>query len=180
LRGSRFRPRRCRPTITSSTSGVGPRQAPSNRALVTSFAFDNRPAARAPTCARNGWRHVSAIPDSAMYRRPLPSANLAFLTAVMWDGREPDLSQQANDATVGHAQGTPLTADQRSAIVAFETLCQRHRRSCRCACRRTGTYIRRYGARRRRRPDCRCRCTCFVPDPRISSDLRGSSVSKHA
>src|SRR5262249_49667669 len=26
--------------------------------------------------------------DTSLYRRPLPSANLTFLSAVMWDGRE--------------------------------------------------------------------------------------------
>jgi len=66
----------------------------------------------------------------SMYRRPLPSTNLRFLSAVMWDGREStatttilqDLAQQANDATLGHAQATlPLTSVQQQAIVAFET-----------------------------------------------------------
>lgn len=57
-----------------------------------------------------------------MYRRPLPSANSAFLTTVMWDGREPSLSSQANDATLGHAQATsPLADADRNSIVAFET-----------------------------------------------------------
>ena len=56
-----------------------------------------------------------------MYRRPLPSANSAFLTTVMWDGREPSLSSQANDATLGHAQATAALSDtQRNSIVAFE------------------------------------------------------------
>ncbi len=81
--------------------------------------------------------------DSAtlsMYRRPLPTTNLRFLTAVMWDGREStgpttqkisfatnpgdlmaNLAQQAEDATSGHAEGAvPLTAAQKNAIVAFE------------------------------------------------------------
>jgi hypothetical protein len=64
-----------------------------------------------------------------MYRRPLPSTNLRFLSAVMWDGRESsatttvlqDLAQQANTATRGHAQASrDLTADERQQIVAFE------------------------------------------------------------
>ena len=61
----------------------------------------------------------------SMYRRPLPTANLPFLSAVMFDGRESspvtgtnkivynnyptsllsDLAHQSLDATVGHAQG---------------------------------------------------------------------------
>jgi cytochrome c peroxidase len=58
----------------------------------------------------------------SMYRRPLPSTNLGFLTTIMWDGREPSLAQQATDATLGHAQAAaPPTADQLKQIVDFET-----------------------------------------------------------
>jgi hypothetical protein len=79
----------------------------------------------------------------SMYRRPLPSTNLRFLSAVMADGREStqitgtskivynnypdsllsDLAHQAMDATNGHAQASPpLTiSDPRLApIVNFE------------------------------------------------------------
>jgi cytochrome c peroxidase len=77
----------------------------------------------------------------SMYRRPLPSTNLRFLSTVMWDGRESstqtgtqritfatnpddlvaDLAHQSLDATNGHAQGSaPLTAQQQAAIVNFE------------------------------------------------------------
>jgi hypothetical protein len=71
-----------------------------------------------------------ATNDLSVHRRPLPSTNLGFLTAVMWDGRESsasttileDLAHQANDATRGHAQAThDLTAEQTRQIVAFET-----------------------------------------------------------
>jgi hypothetical protein len=57
----------------------------------------------------------------SVYRRPLPATNLGFSTAVMWDGREPDLLSQALDATLGHAQAKhpPSLAQQRQ-IVAFE------------------------------------------------------------
>ena len=49
----------------------------------------------------------------SMYRRPLPTTNLAFLSTVMWDGRETvkgqairsDLVTQASNATTGHAEG---------------------------------------------------------------------------
>jgi hypothetical protein len=67
--------------------------------------------------------------ELSLFRRPLPSTNLKFLSAVMWDGRETfaaqsihfDLLDQSNGATLGHAQGaTPLTATQRESIVAFE------------------------------------------------------------
>jgi len=66
----------------------------------------------------------------AMYRRPLPSTNLGFLATVMWDGRETvkgqpitnDLSTQAIDATLGHAEAASKpTQDQVADIVAFET-----------------------------------------------------------
>ena len=58
----------------------------------------------------------------SMYRRPLPSTNLGFLTTIMWDGREPSLANQAVDATLIHAQATAApTAAQQSEIVAFES-----------------------------------------------------------
>jgi cytochrome c peroxidase len=74
----------------------------------------------------------------SVYRRPLPSTNLRFLSTVMFDGRESmtfplnnqqtyaanlntDLTQQAIDATLGHAQGIqPPTAAQLQDIVSFE------------------------------------------------------------
>src|SRR5262249_22017310 len=68
--------------------------------------------------------------DTSLYRRPLPAANLKFLSAVMWDGREStptttilqDLAHQATDATRGHAQAAQdLTAAEQQAIVEFET-----------------------------------------------------------
>lgn len=86
--------------------------------------------------------------ELSLFRRPLPATNLRFLSTVMWDGRETfnssdisdegrncnisseggrcfksiafDLSDQANSATTGHAQGNPLTTAQRESIVAFE------------------------------------------------------------
>jgi len=71
----------------------------------------------------------------SVYRRPLPAANLPFLSTVMWDGRETlrdssgqlkplsdDFTQQALDATLGHAQAAaPPTDAQLQAIVSFET-----------------------------------------------------------
>jgi len=73
--------------------------------------------------------------NPAMYRRPLPAANLKFLSTIMWDGRETvfgaipgkslnltqSLSNQAIDATTGHAQGGVPTSQQVAEIVAFET-----------------------------------------------------------
>lgn len=73
--------------------------------------------------------------DVRMYRRPLPSANSAFLATVMWDGREnvnppnntvslvqADLDHQANDATLGHAQASsPLPSATQQQVMTFET-----------------------------------------------------------
>ena len=79
----------------------------------------------------------------SMYRRPLPTTNLPFLSTVMFDGREStpatgttkilytnyptsllsDLAHQSLDATVGHAQGdgTRPTPEEQQQIVDFET-----------------------------------------------------------
>ena len=74
----------------------------------------------------------------SVYRRPLPTTNLGFLSAVMFDGRESllyplnngqtfaanlntDLTQQAVDATLTHAQANQApTAAQLSQIISFE------------------------------------------------------------
>ena len=74
----------------------------------------------------------TTVTNPALYRRPLPATNLAFDSAVMWDGRETvksgttldldaSLSSQAFDATMGHAQASaPPTPQQIAEIVAFE------------------------------------------------------------
>ena len=75
--------------------------------------------------------------ELSLYRRPLPSTNLAFLSTIMWDGRESrvggaamtNFAQQATGASAGHAQDAVLSDEQRRAIVAFETslvTAQRH------------------------------------------------------
>lgn len=64
-----------------------------------------------------------------VYRRPLPSANAAFITNVMWDGREntantlfDNLKHQANSATLGHEQAASSLSDaDQSNIATFET-----------------------------------------------------------
>jgi cytochrome c peroxidase len=57
----------------------------------------------------------------SMYRRPLPSTNLRFLSGFMWDGREPSLESQAIDATLGHAQADAApTPQQHAEILALE------------------------------------------------------------
>lgn len=85
----------------------------------------------------------NAMDVISMYRRPLPTTNLPFLSAVMVDGREStpatgttkivysnyptsllnDLAHQSVDATINHAQGDgtrPTPAEQQQ-IVDFET-----------------------------------------------------------
>ena len=74
---------------------------------------------------------------ASMYRRPLPSANLSFLSGIMFDGRETvvpltsaatfeanlraDLAHQALDATMGHAQAAVAPSEaQLTSIVNFE------------------------------------------------------------
>jgi hypothetical protein len=77
---------------------------------------------------------LSDPPVISVYRRPLPSANLRFLTEcppgqttcaplpIMWDGREPSFQSQSIDATLGHAQALGSPADsQVTQIVNFET-----------------------------------------------------------
>ena len=74
------------------------------------------------------YRCGTPLTSASMYRRPLPTTNLSFLSAVMWDGRasapgraiKEDLVAQAIDATVGHAQGAAPTPAQLRAIVDFE------------------------------------------------------------
>ncbi|HKC72234.1 MAG TPA: hypothetical protein VKB60_11450 [Terriglobales bacterium] len=77
------------------------------------------------------------VQTASVYRRPLPSTNLGFLSSVMFDGRETiqplndaqtyaanlnaDLTQQATDATLGHAQAIqPPTTAQLTDIVNLE------------------------------------------------------------
>src|SRR3569832_389982 len=62
--------------------------------------------------------HASAS-ELALFRRPLPSTNLAFLSAVMCDGREASLGSQAIDATLGHAQATGTMQSQIYEIVSL-------------------------------------------------------------
>jgi cytochrome c peroxidase len=79
----------------------------------------------------------TGVQTVSVYRRPLPTTNLRFLSAVMFDGRETiqpltaaatfqpnlqaDLLHQAVDATLTHAQAAaPPTLAQQTAIVNFE------------------------------------------------------------
>jgi hypothetical protein len=73
--------------------------------------------------------HFASAAELSLFRRPLPSTNLKFLSTVMWDGRETftdqtihfDLGHQADGATQGHAQSSnPLTSAQQESIVNFE------------------------------------------------------------
>ena len=82
--------------------------------------------------------------ELSLFRRPLPTANMDFLSTVMWDGRETildpagvdcvlgttncfatlhfTLGNQSNSATVGHSEAPlPISDAQRKAIVDFQT-----------------------------------------------------------
>ena len=89
-----------------------------------------------PYAPPNDPQGCSSLAQLGLFRRPLPSTNLGFLSTVMWDGRETfkdpttgkplsltfDFEHQAMDATLGHAQAAQApTADQINQIVAFET-----------------------------------------------------------
>ncbi len=80
----------------------------------------------------------TGAPVYSIYRRPLPSTNLRYLSAIMFDGRETlmplnnantvdanlafDLTDQATSAVLTHAQGTaPPTPKQLAQIVEFES-----------------------------------------------------------
>jgi cytochrome c peroxidase len=64
----------------------------------------------------------------SVYRRPVPATNLGFLTAIMWDGREPTLAQQSIDATLGHAQANaaPTTTQQQQIVNCNSTISRRN------------------------------------------------------
>jgi cytochrome c peroxidase len=79
------------------------------------------------------YNYASAA-ELSLFRRPLPSANLKFIPAVMWDGRvtagaasqtdtiDMNLSDQSNGATQGHAAAPlPISQPIRDSIVGFET-----------------------------------------------------------
>lgn len=89
--------------------------------------------------------HYASASELSLFRRPLPTTNLKFLSSVMWDSRETtsastgancvrnarpalcfasidsSLLHQANDAVRGHAEAArDLSAAQQRAIVDFE------------------------------------------------------------
>ncbi|MBJ7313230.1 cytochrome C [Rugamonas sp. CCM 8940] len=89
--------------------------------------------------------HYASAKELSLFRRPLPTTNLAFLSSVMWDGRETtadpastmclkdvrparcfaaidaDLLHQSNSAVRGHAEAAlDLSAAEQRAIVDFE------------------------------------------------------------
>jgi hypothetical protein len=74
------------------------------------------------------YRCAPPLTSTSMYRRPLPTANVKFLSGVMWDGRaskpgqaiRDGLINQVVDAVTTHAQGAPPPAVTVHAIVDFE------------------------------------------------------------
>jgi hypothetical protein len=93
---------------------------PSDEILQFSITSVNDPYG----CNTNPTLGLSS-PTSGMisiYRRPLPATNLKFDSTLMWDGREPNLDNQAIDATMIHAQSTtPLDDTELKQIVDFES-----------------------------------------------------------
>lgn len=80
---------------------------------------------------------ISGVQTVSVYRRPLPTTNLRYLSAIMFDGRETlspltdattvqanmltDLLHQSISATLTHAEAAqPPTLEQQTAIVNFE------------------------------------------------------------
>jgi hypothetical protein len=103
---------------------------PVNAQFTVSVVHDPYGCAMVP--GSNGGQPVVSV-----YRRPLPTTNLSFLSTVMFDGRETheplnngqtfatnlaaDLTQQALDAITTHAQAVQApTAAQLADIVSFE------------------------------------------------------------
>jgi cytochrome c peroxidase len=100
------------------------------------------PAAEVELVAAGAPYNYASAAGLSLFRRPLPSTNLGFISTVMWDGREVDpttpmrianspatnrailvssLLHQSVDATTGHAQGVAgLTPAQQQDIVDFE------------------------------------------------------------
>lgn len=75
--------------------------------------------------------HFASANELSLFRRPLPTSNLAALSTVMWDGRivmptddpaglRAALLEQANAATEGHSQGASLTTAQQNQVVDLE------------------------------------------------------------
>ncbi len=103
---------------------------PANAQFTVSVAYDPYGCAVMP--GSNG-----GAPIVSVYRRPLPTTNLNFLSTIMFDGREThvplnngqtfaanlttDLTQQALDAITIHAQASQApTSAQLADIVGFE------------------------------------------------------------
>jgi cytochrome c peroxidase len=80
------------------------------------------------TAVDDPYRCGAPLTTASMYRRPLPSANLKFLSGVMWDGRaskpgqaiRDGLNRQVVDAVTGHAQGAVPSPEKIRSIVDFE------------------------------------------------------------
>lgn len=106
-----------------------PLTPPANGQFTISLVHDPYGCAIAPD--------ATGQPVVSVYRRPLPTTNLSFLSAVMFDGRETlapltgratfydnlvlDLTDQANSAINGHAQAAqPATSAELAQIVSFE------------------------------------------------------------
>ena len=83
-----------------------------------------------PTGCENSRTYGLPTGMASFYRRPLPSANTAFLfpaagggaTNIMWDTREPSLESQFVDATTNHAQANQKQLRVLTAPVVAEAV----------------------------------------------------------
>ena len=89
---------------------------------------------------------LATASELSLFRRPMPTTNLKFISAVMWDGRETtfdpsssdciygtttcfspipfDLSTQANHATLGHACQSALKIVHLTASNNIQIFCK--------------------------------------------------------
>ena len=78
-------------------------------------------------CSDNSVVNVGSTAIYSFHRRPLPATDLYFQLSnspnvFMWDGREPTLTSQAIDATLGHAQANAApNPTEQAQIVGFES-----------------------------------------------------------
>lgn len=64
---------------------------------------------------------ITTAGTASVYRRPLPTVNLGFLSSITDDGREPTLASQASNAVLIHEQAAAApTPAQLSQITTFE------------------------------------------------------------
>jgi cytochrome c peroxidase len=97
-------------------------------ALPQSRQFEILDVSDPYNCTTNPTTGLSAIPTTgtttgavSLYRRPLPTTNIGFLTTLLWDGRESDLLNLSLHATRNRLQSTTDPTDaQLQEMVTFQ------------------------------------------------------------